>query len=86
VTFPIRTTIEHVALGMVIQFDNGRIGQRITVEEYDALTGAQDERVEFDGEIPFRDLRTGEPFPVPSDNPADLVPPVPDAFHEAFDD
>ena len=84
--FTIETTIEHVALGMIIQFDNGMVGQRITVEEYDYCTRGQDEQVEFDGWVPFRNLATHLVFAIPGDSPAVLVPAVPKAFTDSLED
>lgn len=80
----IQTIIRKIPLDNVIYFDNGWIGQRITIEEYDHFTQRRDDRIE-EGGIPFRNLATGELFLVPGGNEAQLKPVVPKAFTDAWD-
>mgnify|MGYP001618657374 CR=1 FL=1 len=83
----IRATLNDLPVGMRVPFDNGMVGKKLAIEEYDRMTRYRSVEIE-EGAVPcLVVLPDGEWLfiLVPGENPVWLKPDIPEPFLDAFD-
>ena len=83
-------TLNDIPVGMDVPFDNGMIGRKLSIEDYDRMTRYQSIEVE-EGAVPFLVVQPNGDWLfilVPGENPVKLIavfPETPSPFLDAFD-